>query len=538
MDKGMPPLASIEYFSHIMYLCRKDRFPHYTLCLSEHMRKSGLEAHLSLCNCLVLMLLEVGSVCNARQVIDKFGFWDDYLRNAVISGYAKIEALPHAFDLYHMVKENDILCITSYTFVALLKSCTKMKDVKRGHKLHADIAKLGLLETDVFISSTLIDMYVKFDLLTKAQEVFDKLLVWNVVAWTALMDGYADKGHSMEVLIYFEQMQEKNVSLDRFTYVCILKACGNLKEIDKGREMHIEIAKKGMLEEDAFVGSTVVDMYSKCGMLAEAQQAFDKLPIQDVVSWTALITGYADHGRGEDALDSFRQMRQQGISPNAFTFVSSLSACGSIGITGRGREIHGHVAKVGLEREPIISNSLIDMFVKCGSLAEAQVMFDCSPVHDVVSWTTLITGYAQIGEVSNVFHTFDRMIREGVKPDVLTFRIILNACSHTGLLDMAQVYFSALSSYYDFIPTLHHYNCIIDLLGRAGHIDKAVTIMENMPLHPGVVMWHTVLGACRQWDDVELGKHAFKHAVHLDEEDAGAFVCMSNIYAGAGSDSG
>lgn len=497
------------------------------------MCKSGLVAHLSLRNYLVLMLLEIGSVCIAQQVLNKLEFWDDYLRNAVVAGYARIAALQQAFNLYHRLQKNGIICLTSYTFVALMKCCTRMKDIKGGQELHADVAKLGLLETDVYIGSALINMYVKFDFLCKAQEVFDKLLVWNVVAWTALMGGYAEKGRSDEVLCCFEQLQKKSVCLDAFMFVCILKACGSLKELGKGREMHIEITKKGMLEEDAFVGSAVVDMYSKCGALAHAQQAFDKLPVQNVVSWTAIITGYAEHDFGEDALDCLNHMRQQGISPNGFTFVSSLSACGIVGIARRGREIYVYVAKLGFEREPIICNSLIDMFVKCGSLTEAQLVFDTSPVCDIVAWTTLITGYAELGEASSVFSTLDSMIGEGVKPDMFTFRMILNACSHTGLLDIAQVYISILRSHYDFLPTLHHYTCFVDLLGRAGDIENAITTIENMPVHPSVVIWHTLLGACQKWGYVEHGRYAFKHAIHLDEGDTGAFISMSNIYAGA-----
>eukprot|EP00250_Pteridium_aquilinum_P008382 c17903_g1_i1 orf=801-1265(+) len=154
----MPFLASVEYVSWIICMCRKVGSLHHALSLSMYMCKSGLEAHMSLRNCMVWMLLEVGSVCHVQQVVDKLGFWDDYLWNAVIVGYAKSGELQHAYDLYQMIWEDGTLRPTSYTFVALLKSCIKMKDIKRGHKLHTEIAKLGFLETDIFIGSTLVDM--------------------------------------------------------------------------------------------------------------------------------------------------------------------------------------------------------------------------------------------------------------------------------------------------------------------------------------------------------------------------------------------
>lgn len=525
----MASLPSINHLLCVVRICRTNRSVPHALHLSAYMRKGGLEPHASLHNCLVLMLLDIGCVSQAQQLLDKFGVWDAYLWNAIVAGYAKIGDVWSAFGLYEAAKEDDTFNATSYTFVALLKACIEMEDVETGRKLHCDIANMGLLEHDVFVGSTLITMYTRFGFLAKAEDVFGSLVVHNLVVWTALMTGYADMGCSSEVLCCFEQVQEEGIPLDAYTYVCAVKACGNLKATAKGRELHAGVTKLGFVDEEVFVESALIDMYRKCGVLGEAQQVFSELSVKDVVSWTALITGYADHGRVQDAFDSLKEMKQQGISPNARIFVSILRCCGSMGIAAWGQEVYHSIVCFGFEGELIISNGLIDMLTKCGWLTEAQAVFDKSVAQDVVSWTTLITGYTQLGEVENVFCTFDRMIGEGMKPDILTFQIVLNACSHAGLMEMAEAYFYAINSRYDFVPTLEHYNCLVDLLGRASHIDKAMRVIEMMPLHPGIVMWHSVLGACRKWGDLETAIHVFEHAVHLDDADAGAYVSLSNI---------
>lgn len=183
----------------------------------------------------------------------------------------------------------------------------------------------------------------------------------------------------------------------------------------------------------------------------------------------------------------------------------------------------------GLETDLIVGSSLVDMYAKCGLLAEAQEVFANLLVRDLLLWNALITGYSQLGESGRAFNTFFEMTGEGLKPDLVTFVSILNACSHAGLVVDGVMCFDALINDYGLIPTLEHYNCMIDLLCRAGHMDKVVGLIEEMPLHPDIVVWHTVLGACRKLGDVELGLHVFENALLLDNNDVGACVSMFNI---------
>jgi pentatricopeptide repeat protein len=187
-----------------------------------------------------------------------------------------------------------------------------------------------------------------------------------------------------------------------------------------------------------------------------------------------------------------------------------------------------------LERDPIVGNALVDMYAKCGSLDKAEQVFHKLQVQDLVSWTSLIAGYAQRGESGNVFHAFEKMIRGGIKPNVVTFVNVLNACSHAGLVGEGQSCLMAMDREYGITQTSEHHTCMVDLLCRAGRVEEAVQMIEEMKfllLVPDVVLWHTVLGACQKWPaNVEIARHAFAHALHLDRSSSAAYVSMSNIY--------
>ena len=215
---------------------------------------------------------------------------------------------------------------------------------------------------------------------------------------------------------------------------------------------------------------------------------------------------------------------------NAAILTSHRGAC----VDGKDR--YKCLKTYGLERNVLEGNAcnvLLHRLAKCGDLKEARGLFDQLEFRDVISWNALITGYALLGDSEHVFYTIDRMIVTGAKPDIITLMSVLNACSQAGLVEKGQLYFETFITDYGISPTIEHYNCIIDLLCRAGHIDKAIGMTKKMPFHPGIVVWHTILGACRKWGNIELGRYAFERAIQLDEKDVSVYICMCNIYVDA-----
>ena len=227
-------------------------------------------------------------------------------------------------------------------------------------------------------------------------------------------------------------------------------------------------------------------------------------------------------------------MKLKGVSPNVITYVCSLTACGRVGASSKGEEIHSEVEKKGfLQEEIAIGNALVDMYGNWGSLVKAQEVFGKLPVRNVATWTVLITGYAQLEREEVVVDLFNEMLEEAVNPNNVTFTAILNACSHSGLLDKGQMYFEAMSEQYGIIPTLEHRTCMVDLFGRAGHFGRALDMLEMVQYKNQLPLLLALLGACCKWVNVKLGKCVFDRLVDLDKKCGVAYVGMRNVYSAA-----
>ena len=317
---------------------------------------------------------------------------------------------------------------------------------------------------------------------------------------------------------------------DRVELLNVIKACRKGKDLWKVRRIHSLIMDQNLISKDVHIGTALIITYTKCGVMEKAQEIFDKLPVRDVVSWNSLIAGYVQHGNAEKALYCFEQMQHERISPDLVTFISSLVSCANVGAMGKGQEIHTEITKRGLEKETLIGNGLIDLYIKCGSCTTAKYIFDNLHIWTIVSWNTLITGYTQLAENENVLELFNIMLKGGILPDLVTFLNVFNACSHAGLVDMVETYFEAMINEFYLIPAVEHYNCLVDLFGRAGNIDKAVAMIKKMPLHPGTVLLQTLLASCRWCGNVDIARLAFGNVVSSDNSEDAVYICMYNIY--------
>ncbi|KAH7294593.1 hypothetical protein KP509_27G008800 [Ceratopteris richardii] len=496
--------------------------------------KNLLESEIAIGNTLISMYAKCDDLIKAQNVFDELPARNVVSWNALLAGYARQGLNAEVLARYQKM-QNEGIPPNAVTYLCILKACCGLGDVKRGQDIYAEIARKRLLKPKSRLCNMLMDMYVKSGLILKAHEVFDTLANHSVVAWNTLISGYNENGRGSEALQLAEQMQSEGVSPDAFTFACILKACGLSQAIDKGLEIHAIVLKKGLHETDFTVANALVDMYAKCGSLLKARAAFDSLPFRDVISWTSLISGYAEHGPRERALRCFDEMQQQGVSPNAVTYLCILKACGHLGAVSKGSEIHLLAANEGsLDRELLIGSTLVDMYAKFGLLQKAEEVFKRLYRRDVISWNALLAGYAQAGESEHVFLFFDRMRNEGTEPNLVTLTILLNACNHLGLVDKGLDYCMSFSRNFTIIPTVDHFTTIIDLLGRSGQLEKVIASIDKMHIVPDIVVWLTILSACRKWKTVEIGRWAFKEAMQLDCKNISAYICMSLIYLEAG----
>jgi pentatricopeptide repeat protein len=250
-----------------------------------------------------------------------------------------------------------------------------------------------------------------------------------------------------------------------------------------------------------------------------------------------LISGFTQQEEAHEALCCLEQMQTEGLPPDPITLTSILKVCGLIGAIDQGERIHNEIlSRKLLEKDIVLGTALVDMYARCGALARAQQVIKDLPARDIVTWNVLIAGYAQQGQGRKALSCFEWIQGEGLSPDAITFLSVLNACSHSGLLNVAQSYFTSIvsSRNHRIRLEMEHHVCMVVIYGCAGHFDKALSMIKAMPASNAPSVWLALLRACRTWGNVEVGKLAFDQAVKLQTDSAAAYVLMASIYAACG----
>ncbi|KAH7294004.1 hypothetical protein KP509_28G052000 [Ceratopteris richardii] len=465
---------------------------------------------------LIDMYAKCGELGKAQEIFDSIVENDVMTWTALISGYCQYGYDQKPLECFEHMKHEGI-SPTALTFASVLKCCGSIKALDKGEELHADTILMGFLDEDIGLANALVSMYVKCDALMEAQHMFDNLSVRDVVTWSSLIAGFCQHQDIQEALDCLEQMMEGGISPDAMTFICIVQACSGLKEVEKGMELHCELARRELLDDNAVLGNSLVDLYAKCGLLAKAEEVFNMLPSRTLVAWSVLISGYCLHGLDEDALRCFERMKGEFVSPDAVTFAGILGACSSVGAAEKGIEIHSEIYRMRmLGTDTVLSSALVDMYAKCGLLALAKEVFDQLPVQDVVSWSALITGYHDNGHVKEALNCFERMKHQGISPDGVTFICVLDACSSIDAYHSGQMYYEAMSASFGIIPTLEHHTCMAVLYGRAGQLDKSISVIKKTQSCHYPPLWRSFIAACRKWGNMTLGRLAFEHSLQED----------------------
>eukprot|EP01018_Ginkgo_biloba_P030431 Gb_26340 [translate_table: standard] len=422
--------------------------------------------------------------------------------------------------------------LVSDAYASLLRKCAGVKALEEGKQVHAQMIINGIKQ-NAFLESKLVSMYGNCGNVVDARFIFDNMPKRNITSWNAMIRGYVAQGYCQDALEVYYQMRREDINPDKFTFPFVLKACAGLAALEQGKDIHDDAIRIG-LQSDVYVENALIAMYGKCGNLESARHVFDKMLQRDVVSWTAMIAAYAGNGFANEALKVLCQMQLMGMKPDAVTITSVLPAIADLAALQKGKEIHDFVIKTKFESDVFVESALIDMYAKCGSITLARNMFDKMFKKNVVSWTAMIVGYGMHGLGEDALGLFSQMQRAGIEPNYVTYTGVLLACSHAGLVDQGWQYFRCMSRHYQITPRVEHYACMVDLLGRAGHMDEAHDFIKRMPLQPSARVWGALLGACKIHCYIDLGEHVAAHLFELEPENAGNYLLLSNIYAEAG----
>ncbi len=500
--------------------------------IHEQLIQSGCESNVFLGNSLVDMYAKCGSIEDAWRVFNKMPSQDVVTWTSMILGHVKCGQGQKALELFQQMQQESVQP-NSITFVGVLNACAIVAALEEGRRVHQQIIECGW-DSNVFVANSLIDMYAKCGSIEDASRVFNKTSPRDVVTWSAMILGHVQSGQGQKALELFQQMQQEGVQPNSVTIVGVLNACASIVGLEEGRCVHQQIVECGW-DSDVFVANSLVDMYVKCGSIEDAWRVFNKMSSRDVITWTAMILGHVQSGQGKKGLELFRQMQQEGVRPDSVTIVAVLNACASVVALEEGRSVHQQIVEHGWDSEIFVMNSLIDMYAKCGSMEDAWRVFSKMPSRDVVTWTVILGGCAMHGHGKEALKLFEWMCEEGVQPDDVTFVCLLSACSHAGLVDEGMHCFAIMSTVYGISTKLEHYTCMVDLLGRAGHLQKAENMVMAMPCKPHVAAWMALLSACRIHGNVEMAERVAKRFLEMEPENAAGYVLLSNIYATVGS---
>lgn len=379
-------------------------------------------------------------------------------------------------------------------------------------------------------------MYSFFDSIDNARKVFDRTRKRTIYVYNALFRALTLVGHGEEVLGMYRRMNSIGIPSDRFTYTYVLKACVVsdcfMSLLKKGKEIHAHILRHGY-EGYVHIMTTLVDVYAKFGCVSDASSVFNQMLVKNVVSWSAMIACYAKNGRPFEALELFREMmvENQDFCPNSVTMVSVLQACATLAALEQGRLIHGYILRRGLDSILPVISALVTMYGRCGKLELGQRVFDQMDKRDVVSWNSLISSYGVHGFGVKAIQIFEEMNHNGVTPSPISFVSVLGACSHAGLVEEGKMLFESMLKEHGICPSVEHYACMVDLLGRANRLEEAAKVIEDMLIEPGPKVWGSLLGSCRIHCNVELAERASTRLFELEPTNAGNYVLLADIYA-------
>ncbi|KAE8679955.1 NAC domain-containing protein 7-like [Hibiscus syriacus] len=417
------------------------------------------------------------------------------------------------------------------------------------YKFHARLIKTGLRNDAVSLRRLLLSFAAAGPAsLPYARSVFARIPSPDTFAYNTIIRTHSSPSHAVSL---FSTMRRDGVYPDHFTFPFVLKACARLHV---GHDAHGLIIKLG-LDSDIYVQNALISSYGSIGSVAGALDVFDEMPVRDLVSWSSMISCFANNNLGYEALGLFQEMQlARNLKPDEVTMLSVISAVSSLGALELGKWVDAYISRAELNRTVSLSTALIDMYSRCGSVDDSINIFNGMPVKNILTWTVWINGLAVHGHGEEALEVFHKMKEAGLKPDHLTFRagpehrlggdrlgpkrglifkIIFNvlvACSYGGLVEEGQGIFESIKIDYGMEPTVEHYGCMVDLLGRAGLLEKAFDFVDTMPTRPNAVIWRTLLGACVKHNELKLAEKAKEKIYELDPNHDGDYVLLSNAY--------
>ncbi|CAL5393038.1 unnamed protein product [Camellia sinensis] len=547
------------------------------------------------CNIMIVGYVKFGRLDDARKLFDVMPCKGCVSYTSMIIGLAQNDCWSEAIGVFRDLMF-EVVMPNEVTMSSVISAYSHLGGIWDCRMLHGLVKKLGL-EVFVLVSTNLVHMYCVCSSLWDARALFDEMAEPNVVSWNVMMngyskagfvdlardlfdristrdvvcwgtiiDGYVRAGRLDEAFTLYRAMLRTGLGPNDVMIVDLISACGKLMAFGEGQQFHGITIKTGFDCYD-FMQATIIHFYAACHrvefawlqfelsskdhvpswnaliaglvrnrMIDLARQLFNDMPERDVVSWSSMISGYSQSKQPNLALELFHEMVACNVKPNEITMVCVLSAIATLGILKEGRWAHEYIRNNSIPLNDNLNAAIIDMYAKCGSIKTALEVFH--QIRDksfsVSPWNAIIGGLAMHGHAELSLKIFSDLQNRNIKLNAITFTGVLCACCHAGLVEAGKQHFQSMKRLHDVEPTIKHYGCMVDLLGRAGRLEEAEELIRSMPMKADVVIWGTLLAACRTHGNAEIGVRAAESLARVEPSHGGGRVLLSNIYADAG----
>ncbi|KAL4579502.1 hypothetical protein LXL04_015651 [Taraxacum kok-saghyz] len=497
-------------------------------CLHGLVTKSGLGCSIAVQSSIFSMYSKCGTLEEVHMSFSEVPVKDIKLWTSIITTYAKSGCLKQCLNGFMEMLISGIYP-DPMVISCVISGLSNSTSISFGKTFHGFLVRRNHHQHPI-IHSSLISLYFKFELITYAENVFNGVLHKDLL--NAMIHGYGKLGYGEKCIQLFTKMVNLGINPDSYSLVSAISSCSNLKEINLGKCLH-GYAVKSLMTHHTSVSNSLIDMYGNIGKLIIARKLFCRTQ-KDIITWNTMISLYTHSGHYTESFSLFNKMVLEGIKPTTPTLIIILSACAQMGSYKNGEEIHSKY----INQETVLSNvtlatSLIDMYAKCGQIEKSEKIFNEMTKKDTVSWNVMISGYGMNGCATSAIETFEKMELSDIKPNELTFLAVLSACNHAGLVNEGKYLFGKMRDYC-LKPSIKHYACMVDLLGRSGDLIEAEDLVLSMPIVPDGGLWGTLLSACKTHNNPEMGIRVAKRAIECDPKNDGYYVIISNLYDSIG----
>ncbi|GKV03710.1 hypothetical protein SLEP1_g15968 [Rubroshorea leprosula] len=428
------------------------------------------------------------------------------LWNKALSEYLRADKNLIAIDCFiNMIKSN-VEC-DSVTFVVVLAAVTGSTDLWLGQQIHGRVLKLGF-DSAVSVANSLINMFSKMNCFSLAQKVFSEMKDLDLITWNSMISSCTQNGLEKESVNLFIDLLRNGQRPDHFTLASVLKASSSLSEgLYVSEQIHVHSIKTDNVA-DTFVSTALIDVYSRGGKMAEAELVFRNKGEFDLASWNAMMFGYILTNDSQKALKLFALMHDNGYKLDEISLATVIKACGCLFGLGQGRQIHAYAIKSGFDADLVVTSGILDMYVKCADMVDAQLVFDDIPAPDDVAWTTMISGCVENGDEDRALSVYHRMRLSGIQPDEYTFATLVKATSLLTALEQGrQLHANVIKLDCGSDPFVG--TSLIDMYAKCGSIEDAYRLFKKFNTR-NIALWNAMLVGLAQHGNGEEALNLFK----------------------------